>query len=456
MRHRLSDFGRLGALLVLFATTCFADPPRSRGARPIALGNGYSAVAGDSYSLFYNPGGLALLNQKELVFDYGRSSSEGESSRTDFNGIYSFPYRHKDKFYPIGVGFYAERAAPGANIIDLTVGSAADAPVDRWTKGLIKLPVKMGAALTIRSQKGHEVTDRVGATELGLGLTVGAYSQINRRWQVGGALRDLYSGDANPPGPSAIVGAVHQYREYLNLHADLELANSGVWKFHPGMEWLLARGVVRPRLGWGFRDNGGVDSLATGIGFYASPFQIDIAYLIPLKTLNDNMHQYRASLSYRFGTPRFTEIYYDRALEAASQLDQNVLSLTVREAELKESLNELEQKRRMTREELDNMKARIESLKNQDLLGQKNAQINQLRDRVAALELALSGQRNQVKQLTEKRDSIRTHTVVSGDTLQSIAKEYYGDPNQWKKIYNANSDKIERGLPKVGSKLVIP
>jgi nucleoid-associated protein YgaU len=102
------------------------------------------------------------------------------------------------------------------------------------------------------------------------------------------------------------------------------------------------------------------------------------------------------------------------------------------------------------------MKSRIESLKNQDLLGQKNSQINQLKERVAALELALSGQRNQVRQLTEKKESIRTHVVVAGDTLQSIAKEYYGDANQWKKIYNANADKIERGLPKVGSKLVIP
>jgi nucleoid-associated protein YgaU len=196
--------------------------------------------------------------------------------------------------------------------------------------------------------------------------------------------------------------------------------------------------------------------VATGIGFYASPFQIDIAYLIPVKTLNDDMQQFRASLSYRFGRPQFTEIYYDRALEEASQLDQKVLGLTVQEAELKESLSELEQKRRLAREELENMKGRIEALKEQDLLGQKNAQINQLKERVANLELALSGQRQQVRQLTEKKESIRTHVVVSGDTLQSIAKEYYGDANQWKKIYNANSDKIERGLPKDGSKLVIP
>jgi hypothetical protein len=245
----------------------------------------------------------------------------------------------------------------------LTAGAGGSAPVDQWTKGIIKFPVKLGAAVTIRSQKGDQVSPRVGKTSLGLGVTVGAYAPLNRRLQAGFALKNLFPGDANPYGPSAQVGIVRQHREYLNMHADLEYGSGGIWRFHPGLEWLLARGVVRPRLGWGFRDNGGIDSVATGIGFYASPFQIDIAYLVPVKTLNDNMQQFRASLSYRFGRPQFTEIYYDRALEEASQLDQKVLGLTVQEAELKESLSELEQKRRIAREELDNMKSRIESFK---------------------------------------------------------------------------------------------
>ncbi|MBA3534881.1 MAG: LysM peptidoglycan-binding domain-containing protein [Ardenticatenales bacterium] len=36
----------------------------------------------------------------------------------------------------------------------------------------------------------------------------------------------------------------------------------------------------------------------------------------------------------------------------------------------------------------------------------------------------------------------RTHTVASGDTLSQIAKNYYGDASQWRKIYEANQDKI--------------
>lgn len=36
----------------------------------------------------------------------------------------------------------------------------------------------------------------------------------------------------------------------------------------------------------------------------------------------------------------------------------------------------------------------------------------------------------------------RTYTVVSGDSLSKIAQREYGDAQQWRKIYEANRDKI--------------
>lgn len=37
----------------------------------------------------------------------------------------------------------------------------------------------------------------------------------------------------------------------------------------------------------------------------------------------------------------------------------------------------------------------------------------------------------------------RSYTVKSGDSLSKIAKEVYGDANQWKKIHQANTDRIK-------------
>jgi nucleoid-associated protein YgaU len=36
-----------------------------------------------------------------------------------------------------------------------------------------------------------------------------------------------------------------------------------------------------------------------------------------------------------------------------------------------------------------------------------------------------------------------TYTVVAGDSLSKIAKKFYGNANSWKKIYDANTDRIK-------------
>lgn len=49
------------------------------------------------------------------------------------------------------------------------------------------------------------------------------------------------------------------------------------------------------------------------------------------------------------------------------------------------------------------------------------------------------------------------YTVVRGDTLSGIARRYYGDPNLWPRIYNANRDQIrDPNLIYPGQRLCIP
>jgi nucleoid-associated protein YgaU len=54
-------------------------------------------------------------------------------------------------------------------------------------------------------------------------------------------------------------------------------------------------------------------------------------------------------------------------------------------------------------------------------------------------------------------DSARRYTVKSGDSLSKIAKQQYGDGNQWRRIYDANRDKIkDPDLIHPGQELTIP
>jgi nucleoid-associated protein YgaU len=51
----------------------------------------------------------------------------------------------------------------------------------------------------------------------------------------------------------------------------------------------------------------------------------------------------------------------------------------------------------------------------------------------------------------------QTYTVTSGDTLSKISKQFYGDANQYMKIFNANRDKLtDPDKIQPGQNLVIP
>ncbi|HEY8154301.1 MAG TPA: LysM peptidoglycan-binding domain-containing protein [Myxococcota bacterium] len=49
------------------------------------------------------------------------------------------------------------------------------------------------------------------------------------------------------------------------------------------------------------------------------------------------------------------------------------------------------------------------------------------------------------------------YTVVAGDNLSKISRKFYGDANQWKRIFEANRDQLKNpDLIHPGQKLKIP
>jgi nucleoid-associated protein YgaU len=51
----------------------------------------------------------------------------------------------------------------------------------------------------------------------------------------------------------------------------------------------------------------------------------------------------------------------------------------------------------------------------------------------------------------------RTHIVQANETLYSLAQLYYGDANQWRRIWSANKRRLSdpKNIP-MGMKLIIP
>ena len=54
-------------------------------------------------------------------------------------------------------------------------------------------------------------------------------------------------------------------------------------------------------------------------------------------------------------------------------------------------------------------------------------------------------------------DAAQTYTVVKGDNLSKIAKQFYGNANRWRDIFDANRDQISNpDLIRPGQVLKIP
>jgi len=51
----------------------------------------------------------------------------------------------------------------------------------------------------------------------------------------------------------------------------------------------------------------------------------------------------------------------------------------------------------------------------------------------------------------------RYHTVAKGDTLYSLARQYYGNQSKWKEVYEANRAQLpDPNRIRVGQRLLIP
>ncbi|MCD9027844.1 LysM peptidoglycan-binding domain-containing protein [Luteimonas sp. BDR2-5] len=58
---------------------------------------------------------------------------------------------------------------------------------------------------------------------------------------------------------------------------------------------------------------------------------------------------------------------------------------------------------------------------------------------------------------TEEIITERSHTVEKNENLSKISKQYYGTPNRWREIFDANRDQLDNpDLIKPGQVLRIP
>ncbi len=452
----------------LLPVSGWAKPIASSAARPLALGTAYIAEDEDVNTLFYNPAGLTGLSGPEVSLNYGRMSLGGLNAITDGQVAYGQPASFQGQAIGAAGGITAQSIMPGVHVVDTFFGVASDIN----TQGILPWPVRAGGALKLRQEQGQKKDADIGKSSFGFGFDMGALIPFDDNNSLGLALKDLFLGDLNPRGPRLVVGARRKQSSLLLFLADVEVRRN-VFALHTGAELGLYRGLLRLRAGNAYQYNG-IDHVSLGFGFNFSPAQFDMAYVVPTQSFHDNSGQYRISLIYRFRAARFSELYFDRALDMAEEVDRRVVQLQESEARLKSSIQDLEQARRLAEEDL----ARA-SMRNQETIRSSEDRAVQAENRAIESEMRSRELAERVQEAEEKirraqqmsaprpvyrapekeekkETGPRYHTAQAGDSLQSLSQKYYGTPDKWKTIFDANPGKVQKGRPVPGSKLLIP
>ena len=100
--------------------------------------------------------------------------------------------------------------------------------------------------------------------------------------------------------------------------------------------------------------------------------------------------------------------------------------------------------------------ANLKSLIEQELQETAASSIDTPHEAIAKAETA-STPASQAKKAAAKTDAKQTYTVKKGDTLSKIAQQFYGSPKKWRRIVDANKDKLGQSqMLKAGMTLVIP
>ena len=400
-------------------------------ARANALGTAFATVTEDPCAIFYNPANLTTLANLEVRLETGRRLSPG-APEGEVSLAYIRPVPDAANKVA-GLGYYSAKQKGGL-AIDSMVFSLANRAVIKY----LQKPVLYGAGVKIMSLRGLE------KSHLGLGAEAGVQLENNSGLSTALVFSDALFG----MGRSMMTITLGNSYSIKNtrLLADLRARGSYSEVFF-GAEQSVFNGLVQARAGKGLALDGG-DYLALGVGVNTLPWTIDLAWSLPWGGYNQDYGYYGINLGYRFGPATFSEKLVGDAARQAGTLRDQIDDLRSQRAGLESSIATYRVNKSMIETDLTIMQGRMRELE---------TNIKELQ--VQALE-ALYKKENpkpvRVYVPPPPERWPRLHKAAAGETLRSLASKYYGNPNLWERIYQANEKNISKGLPVEGAVLTIP
>lgn len=412
------------------------------GGRANGMGTAFSSVADDAYGIFYNPAGLSGMSYLEAGGGFARRLDPARPVG-EANLVYVRPNPDiKEK--AAGFGYHALRQGGQGDKDTFLFGQG-----QRFTLKYFQQPVWWGYNFRITSLRypaGSPEGGNSGRSHFGLGGDAGVLLSANNGLRTGLVLSDVNLGLGKSLAAVTLANSIRL--KGTLFAADLRV-RGGHAEFFPGLERPLFNDLLRLRAGRGVK-LGGVDYLAAGLGINLLPWVIDITASLPWKGFHVQGGVYEVSVVHRFGAPTFSERFVGDAAGRARELREQIDGLRQQRLALENSIMTLRVNRGVMESEL----------------AQSQSRLRDLEDRLKETEVSVLDAQFRLDnpppppppapRAKPPEKWPRRHTVQAGETLRSISSRYYGNPNLWERIYQANEKLIFRGLPREGSVLEIP
>jgi len=297
------------------------------GARSLSMGKAFIGLADDASATYWNPAGLAQLQQKELTSLY---SILWEDTSYSFLSYANPLSTHQSPFNygTIGVAVVNLRSTGFQKTDDLNnpLGSASDIE----TAGIISYGRRVtgnlmgGINLKIVNQHIDKYSD------MGYGLDIGLLYRPYMRFSMGMNLRNLLApriklrqSTDRFPLELRFGLAYRIFPEKLTLAIDGDKTEGRYFKFHYGLEYFPHK-VLALRMGLDETE------VAAGLGFNWRNFQVDYAYAYhdAWAKYTDLGSSHRVGLSVRFGKKEV-----EMAVEVMEEVEEIEKTMKIKEAE---------------------------------------------------------------------------------------------------------------------------
>lgn len=265
-------------VLLLFPAMLFAgiDPSEIAGSRAFALGQSYTAVNGDFWSLFHNPAGIAGLKNPEAGIFFFRRFNLAELTRS-----------HAGFVFPFG----------GKQAVGLEAGSFG---FDAWRENLLALSyaitlaekISLGAKVNYLSIATADAGN-VSATFVTVGTQTKINSQLTLGFSAANANRATIAGFGGKEEILSVfsTGILYQPSEKVLLVADVRKSIAFPLSWSGGLEYVVIPALLA-RVGVSTNPL----TFNTGLGLKLEKLSLDMAFSFH-ERLGYTPH---ISLSYQF------------------------------------------------------------------------------------------------------------------------------------------------------------